>query len=155
MIWAPRWSVALRTFYRQILSVLYSSFPFGNFRPRLLGHYWYRGCFLMSHSDLDGRILACTLAALMCSPQLSLISLLLTCHCLSFHLNAVEAPDPKGASGREWCYVEPQAGSGKVWGRFRTTFRTTFRNTGSRKVPGQVPNHGFQETSRGSSEPRI
>ena len=72
----------------------------------------------------------------------------------------MEAPDPKGASGREWCYVEPQAGSGKVWGRFRTTasrklFRTTFRNTGSRKVPGQVPNHGFQETSRGSSEPRI
>ena len=28
----------------------------------------------MSHSDLDGRILVCTLAALMCSPQLSLIS---------------------------------------------------------------------------------
>ena len=28
--------VALRTFYRQILSVLYSSFPFGNFRPRLV-----------------------------------------------------------------------------------------------------------------------
>ena len=95
----------------------------------------------MSHSDLDGRILACTLAALMCSPQLSLISLLLTCHYLSFHLNAVEAPDPKEASGREWCYVEPQAGSGKVWGRFRTTFRTT----GSRKVPGQVPNYCFQE----------
>ena len=36
MIWASRWSVALRTFYRQILSVLYSSFPFGNFRPRLV-----------------------------------------------------------------------------------------------------------------------
>ena len=36
MIWASRWSVALRTFYRQILSLLYSSFPFGNFRPRLV-----------------------------------------------------------------------------------------------------------------------
>ena len=36
MIWASRWSVALRTFYRQVLSVLYSSFPFGNFRPRLV-----------------------------------------------------------------------------------------------------------------------
>ena len=36
MIWASRWSVALPTFYRQILSVLYSSFPFGNFRPRLV-----------------------------------------------------------------------------------------------------------------------
>ena len=36
MIWASRWSVALRTFYRQILSVLCSSFPFGNFRPRLV-----------------------------------------------------------------------------------------------------------------------
>ena len=36
MIWASRWSVALRTFYRQILSVLYSSFPFRNFRPRLV-----------------------------------------------------------------------------------------------------------------------
>ena len=34
--------------------------------------------------------------------------LLLICHCLSFHLHAVEAPNPKGASGREWCYVEPQ-----------------------------------------------
>ena len=34
MIWALRWSVALRTFYRQILSLLYSSFPFGNIRPR-------------------------------------------------------------------------------------------------------------------------
>ena len=29
-------AVALRTFYRQVLSVLYSSFPFGNFRPRLV-----------------------------------------------------------------------------------------------------------------------
>ena len=36
MIWASRWSVALRAFYRQILSVIYSSFPFGNFRPRLV-----------------------------------------------------------------------------------------------------------------------
>ena len=36
MIWASRWSVALRAFYRQILSALYSSFPFGNFSPRLV-----------------------------------------------------------------------------------------------------------------------
>ena len=35
MVWASRWSVALRTFYRQILSLLYSSFIFWNFRPRL------------------------------------------------------------------------------------------------------------------------
>ena len=34
MVWASRWSVALRTFYRQILSLLYSSFFFWNFRPR-------------------------------------------------------------------------------------------------------------------------
>ena len=35
MVWAWRWSVALRTVYRQILSLLYSSFFFWNFRPRL------------------------------------------------------------------------------------------------------------------------
>ena len=35
MVWASRWSVALRTFYRQILSLLHSSFFFWNFRPRL------------------------------------------------------------------------------------------------------------------------
>ena len=35
MVWASRWSVALRAFYRQILSLLYSSFFFWNFRPRL------------------------------------------------------------------------------------------------------------------------
>ena len=35
MVWASRWSVALRTFYRQILSLLYSSFFFWNFRSRL------------------------------------------------------------------------------------------------------------------------
>ena len=35
MVWAWRWSVALRAFYRQILSLLYSSFFFWNFRPRL------------------------------------------------------------------------------------------------------------------------
>ena len=72
----------------------------------------------MSHADLDGRILVCTLAALMCSPRLSLISRKLpdarwrlASHMplfVTFHLNAVEAPNPKGASGREWCYVEPQ-----------------------------------------------
>ena len=45
-----------------------------------------------------------------CSLKLhfDLIEHLLLCHCLSFHLNALEAPNPKGASGREWCYVEPQ-----------------------------------------------
>ena len=35
MVWASRWSVALRTFYRQSLSLLYSSFFFWNFRPPL------------------------------------------------------------------------------------------------------------------------
>ena len=35
MVWASRWSVALRTFYRQILSLLYGSFSFWSFRPRL------------------------------------------------------------------------------------------------------------------------
>ena len=41
MIWASRWSVALRTFYRQILSVLYSSFPLETSAPGLSGYYWY------------------------------------------------------------------------------------------------------------------
>ena len=47
MIWASRWSVTMRTFYRQILSVLYSSFPFGNFRPRLVRALlvWYLNIF--------------------------------------------------------------------------------------------------------------
>ena len=35
MVRASRWSVALRTFYRQVLSLPYSSFFFWNFRPRL------------------------------------------------------------------------------------------------------------------------
>ena len=35
MVWAWRWSVALRISYRQILSLLYSSFFFWNFRHRL------------------------------------------------------------------------------------------------------------------------
>ena len=34
-IWTSQWSVILRTFYRQILSLLYSSFFFWNFRHRL------------------------------------------------------------------------------------------------------------------------
>ena len=35
MVCASRWSVALRAFYRQILSLLYTTFFFWNFRPRL------------------------------------------------------------------------------------------------------------------------
>ena len=34
-VWTSQWSVILRTFYRQILSLLYSSFSFWNFRHRL------------------------------------------------------------------------------------------------------------------------
>ena len=34
-VWTSQWSVILRTFYRQILSLLYSSFFFWNFRHRL------------------------------------------------------------------------------------------------------------------------
>ena len=34
MVWASQWSVAWRTFYRQILSLLFNSFFFGNFRPQ-------------------------------------------------------------------------------------------------------------------------
>ena len=45
MVWASRWSVASRTFYRQTLSLLYSSFPFWNFRPRLARLYVYTYCF--------------------------------------------------------------------------------------------------------------
>ena len=41
MIWASRWSVALRTFYRQILSLLYSCFLLEASAPGLSGHYWY------------------------------------------------------------------------------------------------------------------
>ena len=40
MVWASRWSVALRTFYRHILSLLYSSFFFWNFRPPLARLYY-------------------------------------------------------------------------------------------------------------------
>ena len=66
------------------------------------------------------------------------------------------------------------AGSGKVPGqvlndRFRegsgSVFRTTFRTTGSRKVPGQVPNHDkvpgqvlndrFRAGFEPRSEPRV
>ena len=49
MIWASRWSVALRTFYRQILFVLYSSFPFGNFRPRLVRALLVYSCKLQAY----------------------------------------------------------------------------------------------------------
>ena len=43
MIWASRWSVALRTFYRQMLSVLYYIvlFLLETSAPGLSGHYWY------------------------------------------------------------------------------------------------------------------
>ena len=41
IVWASRWSVALPTFYRQILSLLYSFFCFWNFRPRLARLYLY------------------------------------------------------------------------------------------------------------------
>ena len=34
-VWTSQWSVILRTFYRQILSLLYGSFFFWNFRHRL------------------------------------------------------------------------------------------------------------------------
>ena len=34
-VWTSQWSVILRTFYKQILSLLYSSFFFWNFRHRL------------------------------------------------------------------------------------------------------------------------
>ena len=55
----------------------------------------------------------------------------------------------------------------RVPGRFRGRFRTTgsgkfregsgsvFRTTGSRKVPGQVPNHGFREGSGAGSERQV
>ena len=42
MVWASRWSVALRTFYnRQILSLVYSSFPFETSTPGSPGNYLY------------------------------------------------------------------------------------------------------------------
>ena len=53
MIWALRWSVALRTFYRQILSLLYSSFPFGNFRPRLVRALLVSLCF-QTPAEVEG-----------------------------------------------------------------------------------------------------
>ena len=40
MVWASRWSVALRAFYRQILSLTYSFF-FETSAPGLSGHYLY------------------------------------------------------------------------------------------------------------------
>ena len=61
MIWASRWSVTMRTFYRQILSVLYSSFPFGNFRPRLVRALLvnisrYRSAFKMNSGEYFCRL---------------------------------------------------------------------------------------------------
>ena len=69
------------------------------------------------HSCYDERSIV-QKKALMPSPQFSLTSrklpnarwrLASDMPLFALHLNAVEAPDPKGASGREWCYVEPQA----------------------------------------------
>ena len=62
MVWASRWSVALRTFYRQIRSLLYSSFLFWNFRPRLARELlvklsWFCGsgfCVLQWCIGVDG-----------------------------------------------------------------------------------------------------
>ena len=59
MVWASRWSVALRTFYRQILSLLYiyiySSFFFWNFRPRLARELLvlYIWLWPVAHLDYD------------------------------------------------------------------------------------------------------
>ena len=53
-VWTAQWSVILRTFYRQILSWLYSSFFFWNFRHRLarelLVHVFFMSswCFCVS-----------------------------------------------------------------------------------------------------------
>ena len=64
---------------------------------------WFLLLFVFSY----GRILACTLAALMPSPQFSLISrklldarwrLASECHCLSFIGTQWRPPDPKGVS---------------------------------------------------------
>ena len=38
-VWASHWLVSLRTFYRQILSLAYSCFPFWNFSPRFARLY--------------------------------------------------------------------------------------------------------------------
>ena len=43
-VWASHWLVPLRTFYRQILSLVHSFFPFWNFRPRLARLYLYYSC---------------------------------------------------------------------------------------------------------------
>ena len=45
-VWTSQWLVILRTFYRQILSLLYSSFFFWNFRHRLARELLVYGCFL-------------------------------------------------------------------------------------------------------------
>ena len=52
MVWASRWSVALRTFYRQILSLLYSSFSSETSAPGSPGNYlYYRICFVVYLND--------------------------------------------------------------------------------------------------------
>ena len=57
-IWTSQWSVILRTFYRQILSLLYGSFFFWNFRHPLarellvycqLGDYMYIYIYITYH----------------------------------------------------------------------------------------------------------
>ena len=55
MIWASRWSVALRTFYRQILSSTYSFFLW-NFRPRLVRALlvlYNSSCCVLKHLTLQ------------------------------------------------------------------------------------------------------
>ena len=46
MVWAWRWSVALRTFYRQILSLLYEFFSSETSAPGSPGNYLYLYAFI-------------------------------------------------------------------------------------------------------------
>ena len=54
-IWASQWSVARQTFYRQILSLLYSSFFFWNFRPRLARELLVALIFLDDKNSWSGK----------------------------------------------------------------------------------------------------
>ncbi len=59
LVWASRWSVALRTFYRQILSLTYRCFFFGNFRPRLARLYLYTMKFYLMIWYILGYLVLC------------------------------------------------------------------------------------------------
>ncbi|CAL1152028.1 unnamed protein product [Cladocopium goreaui] len=63
--------------------------------------------FLLCEKQVDGRL--CAAAFVQKTHAFTLAALTSQPETLSSHLMS-GAPNPQGASGREWCYIEPQAG---------------------------------------------